>query len=61
MLALVNDRRENIFADEFRHTRRRGDIAGGEARKTRRIHIADVAVKGDRLTVAVNQKNHPRH
>ena len=49
---------ENVFADELGHAGRGGDVAGGQAGKTRRVHVADVAVKSNRLTVAVNQKYH---
>ena len=35
----------------------RRDVASRERRKTRRVHIADVALKRNRLTITVNQKN----
>ena len=33
-----------------------GNIAGREGGKARGVHVADLAVKGDRLAVAVDQK-----
>jgi hypothetical protein len=56
-LAFMNDRREDVFADKLRHRSRSGDVSRRKARKARRIHIADVAVKSDRLTVAVDEEN----
>jgi len=38
------------------HARRGGYVSGREGRKARGVHVADLAVKGDRLAVAVNQE-----
>jgi hypothetical protein len=55
----MDDRRKHIFANEFRHARSCGHITGSQGRKAGRIHVANVAVKGDRLAVAVNKKHNP--
>lgn len=57
---LVDDTRKNVLSDEFGHRARRRDISGRERRKTRRVHVADIAVERDRLTVPVNEKHHSR-
>ncbi len=58
--AFVKDRRKRVFANDLSHAARGRDISGGERRKAGRVHIADVAVKGDRLTVAIDQKHNAR-
>jgi hypothetical protein len=53
----VHNGRKNLFADELCHACRRGDISGGKRRKAGRIHVTDIAVKGDRLAVPIDQKD----
>jgi hypothetical protein len=55
----MDDRRENIFADQFGHAARCRDVAGRERRKTGRIHIGDIPVKRYRLAIAVDKKYDP--
>jgi hypothetical protein len=49
--------REGIFADELGHGTCRSNVPGGKRCKARRIHVADVAMKGYRLAVTVDKKN----
>ena len=51
----MNDSGESVFAYQFRHAASGGDVAGSEARKAGRVHVADLAVKGDRLSVAIDE------
>lgn len=52
----MNDGRKNFFADQLGHACSGGYVAGGERGKASGVHVADLAVEGDRLAVAVNQE-----
>src|SRR5919202_3857935 len=56
--ALVRERRELFLADEPRHAARGGHVPGGQGGQTRRVEVADVALRGDLLTVLVHEKDH---
>jgi hypothetical protein len=58
VLALVHNRRECVFTDQPRHRARRSHISRGQARKTGRVHVTNVAVKGNRLTITIYQEHH---
>lgn len=57
-LALMKNGRESVLTDELCHAARGRNIARGERRKAGRVHVADLTVKGDRLAVAVDEKDH---
>ncbi len=58
--AFVKDRRESVFTDDLGHAARGRNVSRCQRRKAGRVHIADVAVKSDRLAVTIDQKNDAR-
>ena len=56
-LAFVKYTRKRILANKLCHAACGGDVAGRQARKARRVHIGDLAVKSYGLAVAVDKKN----
>lgn len=60
VFALMDNGREVVFANELCHRAGRRDVAGGKRRKTGGVHVADLAVKGDRLTISVDQEYNAR-
>jgi hypothetical protein len=57
--ALMENRGEYLLSDQLGHTRSSRHISGSQRREARCVHAADLAMKGDRLTVSVNKKHNP--
>ena len=60
LLALVELGRELLLLEELGHAARRGDVARGERRQRRRVHVLGVAARGDELAVLVDDEDDPR-
>jgi hypothetical protein len=55
----VDDGGKYVFADQFGHAAGGGNITGGERREAGGVHVAYLTVKGNGLTISVNEENYP--